>query len=121
MLLMEKFLDQYSLATVNGHIDMPTHIKTWPNQKKLDWLRDFLRPLIDGLIISFHPPNTEPVYVPVIINNQFNLIHPPTYHGKDYEVTIGAGAVVRIPIPDEPSEVTKSANFFRHFLVFRVF
>ena len=49
--------------------------------------------------------------MPVIINNnQFNLILPLTYNGKDYEVTIGEGAVVRIPIPGEPKEVTKSAN-----------
>ena len=109
-------MEQYGVATTNGHIDMPKHIKTWSNQKKLDWLMEFLRPLIDGLFVSFRPPNTEPVHVPIVINNnQLSLILPPTYRGKEYELNIGEGAVVRIPIPGERSEVTKSGDELNNY------
>lgn len=111
MLLVEKFLEQYGLATVKEQIEMPTHIKTWSNQKKLDWLINFLRPLVDTLLVPFRPPNMEPVHVPIAVDNTlYNLELPPSYRGKDYQITIGEGAMLTIPIPAEPSEVTVNAD-----------
>ena len=116
MLLVEKFLEQYGLATVKEHIEMPTHIKSWPNQKKLDWLIDFLRPLVDALFVPFRLPNMERVQLPIVINGVlYNLGLPPSYRGKDYEITVD-GAMYSIPVPGEPSEVTVSPDELHEYV-----
>ena len=81
---------------------LPPHIRSWAGEKKLEWLLELIKPVVDDLYLPYTVPNMEPVKVAVRhLDKVYHLTLPPELQGKNYHIVVPGGVKLVIPVPSD--------------------